>query len=503
VNVTTTAPPPCTAPTGVAVSNISFASVTVNWTPVSAAVSYDLEYKLKSATVWTVVNVAAPPFVLTGLNPATDYNVRVKTNCGFNTSGYSSTVNFKTANAPACSVPSNPVISNISQTTATATWGAVSGAVSYNFEYKVSSATTWTVVVVSTNTINLTGLTGSTTYNTRVRTNCQVNASSYSSTVNFTTTAAPVCNVPTGLAASDIGETGATASWNAVAGAVSYSLEYKENSATTWTAINTTSTSTQITGLNWLTTYNLRVRTNCAANASNYSSTVNFTTTAPPGFCNDTYEANNTPSQAKTIPLNTIVNAKIGVAADVDWFKFNNTKNQRNIRVTLSNLPADYNVRLYRGSTLVGSSSNSGTANEIIIHNTTVKETTYNVEVFGVNGAFDDMCYDLRVEISGTPYRLDGSMIEEDSAPIQGEIMVVPNPAQDFVQVVLPYSEKETTGDLTIMDIAGKVLYNQNVRLSDQIYRYTIDVSGFNDGMYLILFRSENGVMSKKLMISK
>jgi hypothetical protein len=503
VNVITSSPLPCTAPTGLAVSGISYANVTVNWNPVAPAVSYDLEYKLKSASVWTIVNVAGPPFNLTGLTPAKDYNVRIKTNCSGNSSGYSNTVNFKTANAPACNKPSNPVISNISQTTATATWSTVNGAVAYSFEYKLSSVSTWTAVVVTTNTYNLSGLNGSTTYNTRVKTICDVNQSSYTSTISFTTTAAPACNTPSGLNASNVGETSATASWNAVSGAVSYNLEYKASTATTWTVINTSNTSVELSGLSWLTTYNLRVRTNCAANTSAYSTTVNFTTTAPPGFCNDTYESNNTLSAGKPIAVSTLVKAKIGVSGDVDWFNFKNTSGQRNIRVTLSNLPADYNIRLYRGSSLVASSSNSGTDNEVIIFNTTTKNTTYNIEIFGVGGAFDDFyCYDLFVEISGTPFRLSGVGEEQEPIFAKDEMIVVPNPANEFITVILPFGDEESSGDLTILDMTGRAVYNQKVSLSEDIHKYAVDVSFFKAGVYLVLFRSETEVFMKKLMVS-
>lgn len=82
---------------------------------------------------------------------------------------------------------------------------------------------------------------------------------------------------PSGLSSSNITTSEATLSWLAVAGAITYTVEYKMSSATTWTSAGTTSsTSMNLTGLSSGTTYNWRVRTDCSSN----STTANFTTTS-------------------------------------------------------------------------------------------------------------------------------------------------------------------------------------------------------------------------------
>ncbi|MBK9176046.1 MAG: pre-peptidase C-terminal domain-containing protein [Flavobacteriales bacterium] len=87
--------------------------------------------------------------------------------------------------------------------------------------------------------------------------------------------------------------------------------------------------------------------------------------------------------------MNTNIQAAIGTSSDLDWFRFNNTSSQRRIRIDLTTLPADYDVRLYRGtSTQVGISQNGGTTNEVIIHNTTTV-ATYYIRVYGGNSAFN------------------------------------------------------------------------------------------------------------------
>ncbi len=93
------------------------------------------------------------------------------------------------------------------------------------------------------------------------------------------------CNTPAGLAISNIGTTTADANWNSVSSAVSYDFAYKTSTASTWTSVNTTSTSYSMTGLVSNTTYNTRVRTHCSGDTSAWSSTVNFTTKGTSSYC--------------------------------------------------------------------------------------------------------------------------------------------------------------------------------------------------------------------------
>src|SRR6185436_3833911 len=104
--------------------------------------------------------------------------------------------------------------------------------------------------------------------------------------------------------------------------------------------------------------------------------------------CTDSYEANETFAAAKTIAVNTNILAKICAASDVDWFKFTTLSTATKVKVTLTTLPADYDLFLYNSSNvLIASSVNSGTASETIIYNATTA-ATYYVKVLGYNGAF-------------------------------------------------------------------------------------------------------------------
>lgn len=309
------------------------------------------------------------------------------------------------------------------------------------------------------------------------------------------------CNAPTNLAASSVTASSAVCSWAAVSGAASYTFEYKTNAATTWTVINTSGNSTLLSGLSASTTYNTRVKTNCSSGSSAYSTTVNFTTLASSGTCTDNYESNNTKSASKTITPGTSINATIGTSTDVDWFKFANTTSQKNIKVTMTNLAADYDMILYRSNTQVGISENTGTANEQILYNNTQSATTYYLKVYGYNGAFSaSQCYNLLAQISGSSFRTASGETEEVT-PVTGEFLVFPNPAANEVSLVLPFG-KGGEGTLTIMDITGKVLFNQDMKSEEADETHNLDITGFKPGLYLVNFRTGKMNYTQKLAVS-
>jgi Zn-dependent metalloprotease len=88
-----------------------------------------------------------------------------------------------------CSAPTGLTASSITNTSATVSWSAVSGALSYNLQWKAASSGTWnTVSGLTTTSYSLTGLTLGTTYQFQVQTVCSAGSSPYSNTASFTTT---------------------------------------------------------------------------------------------------------------------------------------------------------------------------------------------------------------------------------------------------------------------------------------------------------------------------
>lgn len=218
------------------------------------------------------------------------------------------------------------------------------------------------------------------------------------SNVNFTiSTGGSTCNAPTGLSNSSVTSSGATVSWAAVSGADNYTVDYKTTAASTWTtAVSaTTSTSQAITGLTASTTYDWRVRSNCSSGSSAYSS-AQFTTQAVSGGCTTANEPNESLAAAATVATNTNISGAINSTSDKDWYKFTLSATS-NLNITLSALPADYDIILYNSSgTEIKRSELGGTSSETITNNNTAAGTYY-IQVFGYNGANSSSCYTLNI----------------------------------------------------------------------------------------------------------
>jgi hypothetical protein len=276
------------------------------------------------------------------------------------------------------------------------------------------------------------------------------------------------CNAPTSLSVSGISSSGATLSWGAVSGASGYTLQVKPSTSTSWTSYSVSGSSTTVSGLAASTTYNWQVRTNCSGATSNYSSGSNFTTTAATSSCSDNYESNNTLSAAKSIAVNTNITARIGTSTDVDWFKFSNSSTARNIRVTMTNLPFDYDLYLYNSAgTLLYKSENGGTSSETITYNG-APLGTYYIRVIGYNNAFSSSsCYTLRATRSSSTLRLadeetfiispkEESPLFEDLAATF-DVSLFPNPATDILNIQVTSAESAIKGQA--FDAMGRLIW--------------------------------------------
>lgn len=267
---------PCIAPTQLGSNNITQTGVQMTWGAVNGATGYTVQYKPSNSSTWSTLTTTTN-YVSTGnLSPATTYQWQVKTNC----SPYSALASFTTASASSgCSVPSGLGSANISQSGATLSWSAVSGATGYTVQYKKSSVSTWTTLNVSTTTTTLSGLASGTTYNWQVKASC----SAYSNQASFTTTSTQVtgCTIPTNLANTNITGTSATLSWTGPANAQTYQVRYKLVGASGWTIRNITTPSLNITGLLRNRNYQWMVNTKCTnGTSSSFSATKTFTTAA-------------------------------------------------------------------------------------------------------------------------------------------------------------------------------------------------------------------------------
>jgi hypothetical protein len=196
-----------------------------------------------------------------------------------------------------CAAPTGLTVSNITGTTATLSWTAASWVATYTIEVRPVGSSTWTDYIDSTNTLSLTGLNTGMAYEWQVKVNCtSSDPSPYTAGGNFSTVTNG-CVAPV-VSATNISTSTATLSWTAVTGAVSYEVDWKTSAASTWTTATTTATTYSLAWLTASTAYQYRIKTNCSAGASGYSTVGTFTTQAS---CYDANESNNSSGTATVL----------------------------------------------------------------------------------------------------------------------------------------------------------------------------------------------------------
>ncbi len=318
------------------------------------------------------------------------------------------------------------------------------------------------------------------------------------SNTNFTIGAAAACASPSGLTASAIGENAATLSWTAVSGAISYDVDYKTVSTGTWTnaATETSATSINLSGLSAGTVYDWRVRVNCAGGTGNFTQ-AQFTTISGTVTCPGTYDTGNNGSVgvAPTIPLNTEVFGLINIKGDNDYYKFIITSGGT-ISVTLTSLPADYQLALLSSTgAVIQTSANAGTANETI--NRTVTAGTYYARIYPRNNGASNTsnCYTLNVQ-TGTASR------NAEVPYVSNRLDVSPNPAGYVVSLAF---NADVAGNATVsvLDQAGATLLNRSFAVNEGNNTRKLDIGNLAKGMYFIRIQTGSVIQMAKLVIAK
>ena len=320
------------------------------------------------------------------------------------------------------------------------------------------------------------------------------------------------CGAPGSLSASSIAQTSATLNWGTVSGATSYNLQWKLSAAGTFTTVSgLTATSYALSGLTANSIYNYQVQAVCGGTTGSYSATSSFTTLASGGGgCADQYEPNNSRTGSVTIPTNTTFTAQIANSTDKDWYRFANTSTAKNIKIDLTTLPFDYDLKLYKGSTNLLTSENVGTASEQIIYNTTsTASTSYYAYVYGYNGASSStQCYTLRVSLSSANWRTDGStdgQVTELEVPVLLEEVnfgMFPNPATSQLTVEVPM-EDETDVQVAIFDPSGRAALQQHRVLGKGDNRMLFDVHALPNGVYFVQVRNGEQASTRKLVVNR
>ena len=270
-----------------------------------------------------------------------------------------------------------------------------------------------------------------------------------------------------------------------------FSTIYIYNSAGTQIGSGTGSTATETVTLNNQAagTYYIKVIGFSGANSATCY-TIKATATTVTG-CQSSLDnsTNGTTAGAATIPFNTNVTGLISPSGDIDNYKFVITTGGT-ITITLTTLPADYDLKLLNSAgTQIAISQNGSTTSETI--STTVAAGTYYAQVFGFNNANNaTSCYTLKVQL-GTAAISQPAFTQSG----KGTIKVYPNPVENTLNVSV-LGEIDNSSMLIITDVDGKVVHTEKVIRNPQ----AVNVAGLLGGTYFLKVKTGNNEIIAKFV---
>lgn len=285
---------PCPVPHSLQVTNLGNHSATLNWahdpgynTMVS---DFLVAYRAIGNSTWiSLGNTFATTINVSNLQSGTSYEWRVMQTCAYFNSSYAY-ASFTTS-GPACAAVTGLTTNSVNATQASISWNVSPNAISYQVEYKPSTATTWSSPVnAASNSTTLNNLTPGTTYTWRVISVCP-SGTNTSVVSNFTTTNPTSCGIPQGLQIVSASNTSLTLGWTPVQGATSYQLRYRLLGSSGWNIVSgIAGTSYAINNLNIGATYETQLRSVCTSGYSSYTASLNASTTLCISAGNNTNE---------------------------------------------------------------------------------------------------------------------------------------------------------------------------------------------------------------------
>jgi photosystem II stability/assembly factor-like uncharacterized protein len=203
----------------------------------------------------------------------------------------------------------------------------------------------------------------------------------------------------------------------------------------------------------------------------------------PTAACAVAYEPNDVLADAKSIFKNTDVFGAISTNGDEDYYSFS-LKSTDIIRISLENLPADFDLELYNSAGFLKGSYNGGSASELIIRPLTAGN--YKVRVFGYNGANGPNCYKLIVKsisLLSKGANINTYDVEADADKVSDAgVILYPNPANDQLNIDL--SSLPDAYSVLIMNKEGSVQLRRDNVGDKKLLNF--NVSSLTSGIYFV-----------------
>ena len=400
-----------------------------------------------------------------------------------------------------------------SATTADVTW--VGSAMSYNFYYRLSGTTAWTMQTTATNSISLTGLITDTVYDMYVVAICSATDSSTPSVTRQLNTYYEVvidpCDPVSDVVVSNITNNTAEVSWTSTGN--EWEIELTNVSGTTTLTANTN----PFTLVNLLPNmqYSVRVRTICnGTNVDPYSdwtTAVTFTTLMnAPTMYNVTVTSNNdawgTVSGGGQYAdgSSVVISATAAEGYYFDQWNDGDTNATRTIVVTgdvtyTANFAEDGTVNTYYTITVLSNNNAWGTVSGggqyvdgSVVTLTATAAEGYHLEQWSTGETTNTISVTVTADAT---YTATFAANNDGIDGVEGNVMsLFPNPASTVVTISV---EMEGNVTLSIVDMNGRTVYTKQG--SD--HSFSVDVSAMAKGAYFVRIVGEQSTAVSKLIV--
>ena len=283
----------CTQPTNLTVENVGINTADVSWEAPSSQIAWLIEYKESTSATWITIPVLSTSYQLTGLNPSTEYNLRVATDCGDGETSIWSSTTFRTNICEASDQCEYILYMTDSYGDG---WNGASLTFMQNgYElgtYTFSNSYTYQTTVKLCSDLPTSLIWNSGAYDGECSfflydpdNNQLFTTSNPSSGVvyTFTPDCTPVileCDAPFGILVSSITDSAAYIDWIISGTEESWILEYTTDTLGNWATVDLPYNMYLFENLTPQTTYYVRVKAVCGPNnQSDWSETYSFTTT--------------------------------------------------------------------------------------------------------------------------------------------------------------------------------------------------------------------------------
>jgi hypothetical protein len=267
-------------PGGLYVYGLASNQATLTWYLISGISGYDVRYRPTGSAEWNMRSVISTNIlVVAGLTASSEYEYQVRSSANGSTSEYSASAKFTTpenVNIP----PQNFQALNVTTTSVSLIWTPVGGAVGYTVRFRIVNTAEWLYTGFGSPVGAVLGnLFPNRQYEAQIQTNSELGTTEFTGSIFFTTPQITAISPPANLRATQVSSTFATQNWDAVTGALNYTIRRRVSGTTAWTFQHTLAEKSITTyALTPATAYEFQVRTASEIGDSQYSASAFFTT---------------------------------------------------------------------------------------------------------------------------------------------------------------------------------------------------------------------------------